>query len=253
MSSIKEHLFDVQSNFIDEWVRERLSDDSLDEESEEYQNLANHYLDYQEHLQEKAEWEAELEWLNENGSSHIHNIFVSELDNLKLVVENNLNYPPKMAFFLHSNVVIKMSYAYAVTLLEAFLSETLKSIISENKVFLKNAIGESKALKNIKLSDLADVDLNVKSLVLKIIGGILFHQIPNAKEMYEQVLGCKLDLDISRVVKITKLRHDIVHRNGRTIDGESINIYTDDFYQAIDDIKMFSWELQRAINKALAM
>jgi hypothetical protein len=44
-----------------------------------------------------------------------------------------------------------------------------------------------------------------------------------SKKIYEQVLGVELQLDISKVSKITSLRHDIVHRNGYTKDREPIS------------------------------
>ncbi|QBL10763.1 hypothetical protein E0Z06_15175 [Rheinheimera sp. D18] len=234
----------------DNWIRKRLSDDSLNEESEEYQKLAEEYSDYQAHLMEEAEWQAELQWLNENGSSNIHKLFTSELEALSTMAESNLNNRKKMAFMLHANVVVKMSYSYAVTLLEAFLGDTLKSLISQNDLYLKNAICKFKVLKNVKLTDLAENNLDVKSLVLKYVSDILYHNIPNVVEMYEQVLGIKLDIDISKVVKVTKLRHDIVHRNGKTIDGTMISVSSKDFAQAIDHIKEFAGSLQVAINEA---
>lgn len=102
----------------------------------------------------------------------------------------------------------------------------------------------------MKLTDLAETNLDVKSLVLKYVSDILYHNIPNVVEMYEQVLGIKLDIDISKVVKVTKLRHDIVHRNGKTIDGTMISVSSKDFTQAIDHIKEFAGSLQVAINEA---
>lgn len=50
LSSTKDYLFEMQELHADEWIRERLSDDSLDEDSEEYQELAEEYSNYQEHL-----------------------------------------------------------------------------------------------------------------------------------------------------------------------------------------------------------
>ncbi|EKF9799788.1 hypothetical protein O1D18_003415 [Vibrio cholerae] len=248
LSSIKDYLFEMQELQADEWIRERLSDDSLDEDSDEYQELAEEYSNYQEHLREEAEWQAELQWLKDNGSSNIHSIFVSELDALRIMFDSNLNNPQKKAFLLHTNIVVKMSYAYAVTLLESYLGDTLRALISQDEQLLKNALRKFKVLKNVKLADVAETDLDIKSLVLRYVGDVLYHNIPNAIEMYEQVLGVKLEIDISKVIKITKLRHDIVHRNGRTIDGSTISIGAQDFTQAISDIKEFTGALQRAIN-----
>ncbi|UKA07256.1 hypothetical protein IHC92_05600 [Photobacterium damselae subsp. damselae] len=209
LSSTKDYLFEMQELHADEWIRERLSDDSLDEDSEEYQELAEEYSNYQEHLREEAEWQAELRWLKDNGSSKIHNIFVSELDGLRIMFDSNVNNPQKMAFILHTNIAVKMSYAYAVTLLESYLGDTLRALISQDEQFLKNALRKFKVLKSVKLTDVVETDLDVKSLVLRYVSDVLYHNIPNVVEMYEQVLGVKLEIDISKVVKITKLRHDI--------------------------------------------
>lgn len=252
MSSTKEHLFDIQSQQADEWIRERLSDDSLDENSEEYQDLANDYSNYQDHLAEVAEWNAELKWYKENGSSVIHSRFITELDALKLMVEDNLAKQSEMLFQLHSAPFFKMSYTYTVTLLESFLGDTLKTIISENDVFLNNAISKFKILKNVKLSELSDTNLDVNSLVIKKVSEVLFHNIPNVIEMFQQVLSITLDIDISKVVVITKLRHDIAHRNGRTIDGEYVHVSAEDLLVVINDIKQFSGQLQEKINAVSA-
>ncbi len=250
MSSSKEHLFDIQNEQAEEWIRERLSSEDLDEDSEEWQELANQYSDYQAQLWDEAEWEAEVKWLKENGSSNIHMIFETELNALKIMAENNLGNSSKMAFMLHSNIVIKMSYSYAVTLLEAFLGDTLKALITEREDFLQNAIRNVEEISKAKYSivQLSETDLNICSLALKHTTEILFHNIPKVKKVYEQVLGEKLHLDISKVSKITSLRHDIVHRNGYTKDRQSINVNAQDFYQAIEDIKEFSSSLQKQIN-----
>lgn len=250
MSSIKNHLFEIEEERANEWIRQRLSDDNVDEDSEEWQQLAQEYSDYQNHLWEEAEWDAELKWLKENGSSTIHWNFVTELDALKVMVASNLQDSPTFLFMVNSNIVIKMSYAYAVTLMEAFLSDTLKALITERSNCLENAIKnvEEVIKARYSISELASTDLNICSLVLKKISEILFHNIPKVKKVYEEVLGKKLVIDISNVSQITSLRHDIVHRNGYTKDQKPITLTIEDFYQAIDDIKIFASDLQKQIN-----
>lgn len=250
MSSTKDYLFEMQEKRADVWIRDRLSDNTLEEDSEEYQQLAEEYSNYQDYLRDEAEWQAELQWLKDNGSSEIHNLFVTELDALKRVVGSDFNPSQGLVLSLHKNTVIKMSYAYSVTLLESFLGDTLKSLISNDEKYLKNALIKLKILKNIKLTDLADTDLDLNSLILRHVSDVLYHNIPNVIEMYEQVLGISLHIDKSKVVKITKIRHDIIHRNGKTIDGKLINCSPQDFEQAIYDIKEFSGVLQKAINDA---
>jgi hypothetical protein len=253
MSSIKEHFFEIQSERADEWIRERLDDQDADEESEEWQELANEYGNYQDHLMEEAEFKAELEWLRENGSSLIHKFFIGELDALKKITDDNLSNNSNMAFLLNNQLIFKMSYAYAVTLLEAFLGDSLKSLISEYPKYLANAIANVDELKKARfsLSELSASNIEVSSLAIRKISELLFHNIPKAKLVYEKVLGKKLNIDISKIVKVTDVRHNIVHRNGATLDNESITITITDLDDAISHIKKFAEELQSEINSEI--
>jgi hypothetical protein len=45
----------IQNEQVEEWIRERLSDKGVGEDSEEWQDLLNQYSDYQEHLQDEFE------------------------------------------------------------------------------------------------------------------------------------------------------------------------------------------------------
>lgn len=251
MGSMKEYFIDLQIKRAEEWIRERLSDESLDESSEEWQRLENEYSDYQEHFYEKAEWQAEIKWLKENGSSNIYKFFFYELNSLKEMATESLNESKNIAFLSCSNLIIKMAFAYAVTLLEAFLGDTLKALITEREDFLHNALRNVDEISKAKytLSELSESGSNISDLAVKQVNEILFHNIPKVKVVYEQVLGVKLEIDLSKVSKITSLRHDIVHRNGYSKDKKPLNLNAQDLYQAIDDIKVFATSLQKQINE----
>ncbi|MDD2776301.1 MAG: hypothetical protein PHU06_10120 [Gallionella sp.] len=250
MSSIKDYLFDLQNERADEWIRQRLQNEDSDEHSDEWNVLAQEYHDYQEHLFEEAEHQAELKWLRENGSSQIHKFFMDELAALEGITQRNLENRGGMLFMPNSQLITKMAFAYSVTLLEAFLGDTLKSLITENDKFLENAIANVDEVKKAKysLSDLQGSGTDVKSLTVRKISEILFHNIPKVKVVYEQVLGKSLSIDISKVNKISEIRHHVVHRNGRTLDGEHIVVTAEDLYNAILCIKEFSSDLQAQIN-----
>lgn len=254
MSSIKDYLFDLKNERAEKWIRQRLKNEDSDEDSDEWRELAKTYDDYQEHLFREAEYQAELQWLRENGSSQIHKFFMDDLKALEGITQQNLDNKKGMLFILNSQLITKMAFAYSVTLLEAFLGDTLKSLINENVRFLENAIANVDELKKAKysLGDRRGVNIDVKSLVIRKLSEILFHNIPKVKIVYEQVLGCSLSIDISKVNKISEIRHHIVHRNGWTLDGENIAVTYEDLSEAILYIKEFSSELQIQINKAIA-
>lgn len=250
MSSIKDYLFDLQNERAEEWIRQRLQDEDADEESDEWNALAKEYDDYQEYLFDEAGHQAELKWLKENGSSQIHKFFMDELNALESIAQKNLVNEGRLLFMFNSQLITKMAFAYSVTLLEAFLGDTLKSLINENNKYLENAIANVDEVKKAKysLSELRGKNIDVKSLAIRKLSEILFHNIPKVKVVYEQVLGKSLPIDISSVNKIAEIRHHIVHRNGRTLDGENIVVTAEDLSNAIICIKEFSSELQIQIN-----
>lgn len=242
MGGMSELMIEMQIERADEWVRERLDDEKIDEESEEYKELATEYSNLQDYLAEQAEFEAELQWLKENGSSLIHKHFIEELEELKKIEETTSA--------TRTYLINRMTYSYAVTLLEAFLGDTAKSLISENETFFTNSrqIDELKKAK-YSLEFLSTNEADAKGLAVRELSNILYHNIPKVKRIFETILGTRIDMDISELDKITKVRHDIVHRNGKTKEGESIYLSSNDMLEMISHIEQFSNELQLLINE----
>ena len=241
MGRMSDLMIDMQNEQADLWIRERLEDQNVDEDSEEYRELAEEYSNLQDFLWEQAEFEEDLKWLKENGSSIVHKNFIEEINGLKSVLKsaNTLNKP---------YMIYRMAYAHSVTLLEAFLSDTVKALISESENMFMRSIGIEELKKaRYSLEFLAQNNVEPKSLAIKELSRILYHNIPKVKKMFEIILNHKVEIDISKVVKITKVRHDIVHRNGMTSDGDSIMLTEKDIIEAINNIELFSNELEKII------
>lgn len=243
MGSMSDLMIDLDNERIDQWIRDRLEGDDVDEESEEYKELADEYYNLQEHLRDQFEFEEDQKWLQKNDSSTFHRLFLEEINELeKLVIKNPLKDKPYIMY--------RMTYAHSVSLLEAFLGDTVKSLVNNNDCFFVNSrkIAE---LKNARytLDYLATTESNPKALAIKELSKILYHRMPKVKIIFETILGKKISLKISEVDKITKIRHDIVHRNGKTKEGNPTYLDQNDLINMFNEIKNFANELQRIINK----
>ncbi|EOW9429767.1 hypothetical protein ACPD0R_003528 [Vibrio cholerae] len=251
MSSIKEHMFDLEAQRAEMWVRDHLEDETLDENSFEWQQLEREYYDMLQAAADAAEWQAEIDWLVRNGSSELHHEFTEQLDSLRKMAQSNFNQSNSFDNFSSNKLVINMTYAYAVTLLEAFLGDTLKTLINEHDKFLKNAIFNVEQLKKSRfgLGDLYSQNMTLKTLATKKLSEeVLFHNIPKVMVIFEQVLGKKLSIDYAKVNQIKDVRHDIVHRNGKTIEGEHHHLNFNELLVALGAIEQFAQELQKEIN-----
>lgn len=244
MSSIKNHWFDLEEAKKEEWIRERLEDEDMDEYSEEWQELSDEFDEIQEDFRNQAELEEELDWLEITTYTDEFVKFNKEIHKLKEVLNNIVTFDFK-------DTICKMSYAHSVTLLESYLSDTLKLLITKYPRFLDNAIKNVKDLKGEKfsLTEIQDSPNGIISLVLPKISDYLYHNIPKTIKTYQSVLGCKLELDISAVVRITDIRHHIVHRDAKTKEGEVLNIDEHIANKAITDIETFVIELQTKIHE----
>lgn len=241
MSKMSDLMIEMENKRAEEWIGARLKDNDADENSEEYRQLADEFSNLQEFLWEQADFQEELKWLNKNGSTVLHENFIEELKELKKVLMSaHLSHKPDMIY--------RMVYAHAVTLLEAFLGDTIKSLISESEdIFIRSMEIEELKKAKYSLHFLAANKVDAKSLAIQELSKILYHNMPKIKNMYEIILHQKINIDISKVEQVTKIRHDIVHRNGMTRDGEAIIISELDILNAINDIEDFSNELQSVI------
>ena len=244
MSSIKDHLFDIQQEQADKWIRERLSDADAGEESEEYQSLAQDYSNYQEYLAEQAEFEAELEWLKNAGSSFQHQSFLKQLEQLDQFVRS--------ANSDHEDMHAKMSFAYAVTLLETYLADAAKTLVSSSEYFFRNAIKNIDELKKAKysLSSLASEPITPRGLAVKELAKVLYHNLSKVKRIIEGILDNAIDVELENLIKAVDKRHDIVHRNGQTKEGKHVLVTVEDCVDLTEEMRKFANSLQKQINTA---
>ncbi|WP_194664170.1 hypothetical protein [Vibrio anguillarum] len=127
----------------------------------------------------------------------------------------------------------------------------MKTLINENDKFLKNAIFNVEQLKKSRfgLGDLYSQNMTIQTLATKKLSEeVLFHNIPKVMVIFEQVLGKKLSVGYAKVNKIKDVRHDIVHRNGKTIEGKHHHLDFSELHAALDSIELFACELQKEIN-----
>lgn len=109
--------------------------------------------------------------------------------------------------------------------LESYLSDTLLNAIQNDSDALKALVANDLTLKETKLpltQILKDPDC-VKRTATEHLRGLSFHNFSHVAAIYKVALGVNLfPVDGMKVAMMRSLpvRHDCVHRNGRTKDGE---------------------------------
>jgi len=240
LGSAKEYWFQIQEEERDRWIREHLDDEEADKETEGWDELAHEFA----MMLEAQELEAEYQWFKKQSYSEIHKTFIREIKTLRELVTTQVAIHHEQTFY-------KMMYAHSVTLLESFLGDTVKSLVVKNNKYFENAIRNVDDLKKSKFS-LTEISVQADGalgLAVKSLSDVLYHNIPKVSKILDAILGCELSLKLDKTVHITKVRHDIVHRNGKTIKDDLIHIDVDTVKQAIDDIEEFVESLQLKLDE----
>jgi hypothetical protein len=149
--------------------------------------------------------------------------------------------------------VIRMAYAQTVAALEAYLGDTLITrVMNDHEKIRKMATG-SDDLKQEKLT--LDVVLDnpniVRDKVHDYLRDILFHNLAKADALYKIALGFGLlgDKDRNkRLFRAVQLRHDIVHRNGKSKDGVAVQIEPDHVKALIADVLSLARDVEDKLN-----
>lgn len=215
----------------------------VDLEDEGYEDWYN-----ESNFEFMREQQAELEWLRKNPHNEILASSITKLDSilaLKLTEDSD--------FF------VKMQLSYAVTVMESCLQEMLKSLVMTSDIYIENALSNIIGLKNktLFLSEVFTIDVRQKALneVLKYLSSLIYHKIDKVVQVYQAILDINeiSKVDISVVSRVTALRHHIVHRDGKTKDGNEIYVGFDDLHCYVDYIKFFISTMHSFITHSVEM
>ncbi|MGE8188818.1 hypothetical protein [Pseudomonas sp. NPDC086278] len=244
MSSVKDYFFEVEQERCLVWIKETYGIDiDPDEPSEEWDSLAS---EYQAMLDAESE-EAEARWLER----HSYNEFFFEFSEELTTASSLLSLKGDS---YQTSTLCRLVYAQAVTLLETLISSVIrKLVVSDQSLMLKLAAKhENLHKRTITLKEIAEQPKVVEAIVLKVLSELSFHNIATIKEVLGAMFGDHMKgLDLGGIGRICAKRHDIVHRNGKTVQDEPVVLTPVEVREAITTIRAFAADLKVRIYDAI--
>jgi len=133
--------------------------------------------------------------------------------------------------------------------LETFLSETFLRLVFENNSYFQSFIESHPIFKSQKfeLRDLFKKQNEIRGIAKKVILDTIFHNLSTVSQMYKNTFEIEFP-DIEKLSKFVFIRHDLVHRNGKTKDGEELAIDDELIKALIDETKDFSEKVCKELN-----
>ncbi|WP_335920773.1 HEPN/Toprim-associated domain-containing protein [Shewanella algae] len=172
------------------------------------------------------------------GETRFHDHFSASLDELSVLNESTDNA-----------TLQRMVFASVITTMEAYLSDTMKSHVLNRSAIKRRFVESHSAFKEkiFKKDVFAFID-NLDKTLNDEIDKISFHNIDTFKELYKKVLACEFSEDkLAALRPLVLTRHDIVHRNGRKIDGYSVDISQQDVTRLVEQVRDIIKDIDKQI------
>ena len=133
--------------------------------------------------------------------------------------------------------------------LETFLSETFLRLVFEEDSYFQSFVESHPIFKSQKfeLRDLFKKQKEIREIAKKVILDTIFHNLSKVSQMYKNTFEIEFP-DIAKLSKFVVIRHDLVHRNGKTKDGEELTIDDELIEALIDETKDFSEKVCKELN-----
>lgn len=143
----------------------------------------------------------------------IYHVYKKSMDNLRGLVEYDI---PECDI---SYERFKCSYAGIFSVFEFFLFNVFKLLITEeNREYAEKYLKFAGKEKKIPISDIFK-ELDILSYYIQDkLSNTIYHNISNLKGIFENVF--EIDINLSPLDRYVLTRHDVIHRDGKTTEGQ---------------------------------
>ena len=201
----------------------------------------NVYLDPWE-FNDEFDYDFEFEAITEN-NDYSEN-FYDEITNLESLL--TLDVPTTEL----KNILYRQIFISIIGTIETYLSNAFINRTFDSKDYLKNFISSHPEFKNQKfeIRDIFNKYDEIENIARKVMLDTIYHNLPTVRNMYKDTFNIDFP-NFSEIYQAVLVRHDLVHRNGFTKDGQQVLISKDIINQLINEVKGFVRKLVTELEK----
>jgi len=207
--------------------RVEFSEDSPKEILSKIANLENGRTVYLQpwELDENFDYDEQFEAITEN-PNYLQK-FKNEIYNLQIL--SSLKIPDEIL----KGILNRQIFISVIGTMETFLSDAFINLTFSNDEYFRNFIETHPEFKKRKfeLREIFSENEKLKETAKKVMLDTIYHNLSPVSEMFKDTFKIEFP-SIKDVYEYVLKRHDLVHRNGKTKDGE--DVATDD--KAIEEL-----------------
>ncbi len=155
---------------------------------------------------------------------------------------------------VHLNQALyRMAYSSAITALESYLSDSFYQRVVTDQTRMEKLLSTAPEFTERKysLSEVVNWSQNIQKKVGEYLFDIVWHNLSKVKMMYSAVLGVQFPTDLSPIMRAIAIRHDLVHRNGRTKENRLHQLKVEDLNKLFVLVEDFAVHIENQLSAAL--
>jgi hypothetical protein len=174
--------------------------------------------------------------------SAYHENFVGALADIEKLLETEVDASL-------SNCLNRLLYVNVITALETYLSDAFINTVVPNSRLMRRFIETTPEFQTekIAMSDVFKAMEEIESKAKRYLGDVVWHHLERVKPMYRATLEVDFPADAGDIFRAILIRHDIVHRNGKTKDGVEISITKGDIQTLIAAARAFVQQIDKQL------
>lgn len=177
-------------------------------------------------------------------NTKFHESFQRSIESIKALLAHEVNDGLKRNYYM-------LLYVNVISVMETYLCDAfINKVIGDEKLLRKFVETSSHfSDQKVQASDIYNKMENINDEVKRYLLDLIWHNLKRIKPIYKDTLDVDFPHDVGDIFRDIMKRHDIVHRNGKTKNGQEITIDKADVEGTIDKISEFI----DAIDEQLAM
>lgn len=223
--------YDAREVLLDEFY-ELVPEEVIDELVKE---LERQSVDWSGKPSAEAFYDYSLSVISSN--TEFHATLLKDLDNIETLMDGTVLDSSNEQLFL------RLLCVNIVTVLEVFLLDAFLNTAMNDEACLRNFIARNPDFKkrNLTLNEIFVRMEGLKKEIKNYLFDIVWHNLAKIKPMYKTTFGIDFSEDLTKpLFKLIAMRHDIVHRNGKTKEGNAIELSRSDITQLLNHVRRFA-------------
>lgn len=145
----------------------------------------------------------------------------------------------------------RLLYVNVITAMETYLSDAFISTVVPDPKLMRRFVEINPPFRErkIKLSDVFKQMDRIEKLTKSDLRDIVWHNLKRVQPLYKGTLETSFPDDLEAIYKAVGVRHDLVHRNGKTKEGEEINISGEAITALIEKVEQFVTHIDAQLPK----